>query len=257
MLSVKCCTRCHLQFECLIAGASVWYLFSLVSTCVSVGLATTNTEHYRTDLHLHRLPCQYPAVQAVHTNHVREHIMLPNTRKLIILISALTSLVLIRKILSREKSSDVDYPGYKNCYKKHKIGFLKTHKCASSSVQNILFRFGLKNHLTFALPSAGNYLGRYVKYSKAMLANTVWDKVGLDYDIFALHTIWNKAEVERTLGPGAVYITILRDPVELFESLWVYAGLQKYYNIDLESFALAEKEGKLAQRAYRSELQQG
>jgi len=179
--------------------------------------------------------------------------MLPNTRKLIIVISTLTSLVLIRKILSREKSVDVpDYPGYKDCYKKHKIGFLKTHKCASSSVQNILFRFGLKNHLTFALPSAGNYLGRYVKYSKAMLANTVWDKVGLEYDLFALHTIWNKAEVERTLGPGAVYITILRDPVELFESLWVYAGFQKYYDIDLESFALAEKDGKLAQRAYRN-----
>ena len=178
--------------------------------------------------------------------------MLPTTRKLIvILISTLTSLILIRKIISREKSVDVDYRGYKDCYKKHKIGFLKTHKCASSSVQNILFRFGLKNHLTFALPSAGNYLGRYVKYSKAMLANTVWDKVGLDYDMFALHTIWNKAEVERTLGPGAVYITILRDPVELFESLWVYAGFQKYYNLDLESFAPAEKEGKLAERAYK------
>ena len=55
-----------------------------------------------------------------------------------------------------------------------------------------------------------------------MMANTIWDKVGLEYDIFALHTIWNKAEVERTLGPGAVFITILRDPVQLFESLWVY-----------------------------------
>ena len=85
-----------------------------------------------------------------------------------------------------------------------------------------------------------------------MMANTIWDKVGLEYDIFALHTIWNKAEVERTLGPGAVFITILRDPVQLFESLWVYAGLGKYYGTDLESFALAKKEGKFSMRAYRS-----
>ena len=85
-----------------------------------------------------------------------------------------------------------------------------------------------------------------------MLANTVWDKVGLEYDIFALHSIWNVGEVRRTLGPGTTYITILRDPVELFESLWVYAGLGKYYNTDLETFALSKKEGKLAQRAYRS-----
>ena len=76
-------------------------------------------------------------------------------------------------------------------------------------------------------------------------------KVEIEHDFFALHSIWNGAEVRRTLGPGTTYITILRDPVELFESLWGYAGFQKYYNLDLESFALAEKEGKLAQRAYK------
>ena len=140
------------------------------------------------------------------------------------------------------------------CQKKTKIAFLKTHKCASSSVQNILMRFGLNNGLNFVLPSAGNYLGRYVKYSRAMIANTPWDKVGLDYDIFCLHTIWNHQEVEDTLGPGKVtYITIMRDPVELFESLWSYANLATYYNMDLESFALAPKTGLLANRAFRSD----
>lgn len=34
-----------------------------------------------------------------------------------------------------------------------KIVFLKTHKTASSTVQNILFRFGEKMNLNFALPS--------------------------------------------------------------------------------------------------------
>ena len=76
------------------------------------------------------------------------------------------------------------------------VGFLKTHKCASSSVQNILMRFALKNQLNLVLPSAGNYLGRYVPYSKVMVANTPWDRVGVNYDIFCLHTIWNHQEVE-------------------------------------------------------------
>ena len=49
---------------------------------------------------------------------------------------------------------------FRTCQKKTNIGFLKTHKCASSSVQNILMRFGLKNELNFVLPSAGNYVGR-------------------------------------------------------------------------------------------------
>ena len=37
-----------------------------------------------------------------------------------------------------------------------KITFLKTHKTASSTLQNVLLRFGEKRNLTFALPKNGN-----------------------------------------------------------------------------------------------------
>ena len=180
--------------------------------------------------------------------------MTPVTRKLLTVITTVISILLLYRIVRgpRQNEENQDYAGYKDCNKKQKIAFLKTHKCASSSVQNILMRFGLNNHLNFVLPSAGNYLGRYVPYAKVMVANTPWDRVGLDYDIFCLHTIWNHQEVEDSLGPGATYITIMRDPVELFESLWSYAGLQSYYGVDLETFALSPKTGKLSMRAYRS-----
>ena len=117
-------------------------------------------------------------------------------------------------------------------------------------MQSILFRFGLANSLNFVLSDSGNYIGKHEKFSRALLADTDWEYAGLDYHVFALHTIWDQAEVERTLGPGAVYITILRDPLEQFESLWGYSELGNYYNTDLQSFALAEKKGKLASRAY-------
>ena len=52
------------------------------------------------------------------------------------------------------------FKGYKDCNKVRNIAFLKTHKCASSTVQNILMRFGVNNDLNFVLPSRGNYLGR-------------------------------------------------------------------------------------------------
>ena len=63
----------------------------------------------------------------------------------------------------QDENNEVDqtFSGYRSCEKKTNIAFLKTHKCASSSVQNILMRFGLKNQLNFALPSAGNYVGRW------------------------------------------------------------------------------------------------
>ena len=40
-----------------------------------------------------------------------------------------------------------------------KIGFMKTHKTASSTVQNILLRYGMNAGLNFVLPGAGSHLG--------------------------------------------------------------------------------------------------
>lgn len=60
------------------------------------------------------------------------------------------------------------------------------------------------------------------------------------------------SQVASTLQPGARYVTIVRDPVDLFESLWSYSSMSAYYHMDLEAFALAPKTGHLATRAYRN-----
>jgi hypothetical protein len=90
-----------------------------------------------------------------------------------------------------------------------------------------------------------------MSYRRAMLADTEWEAAHLAYNIFALHTIWDRQEVAATLQPGATFVTILRDPVDLFESLWSYARMDNYYHTDLETFALSPKVGQLATRAYR------
>ena len=41
------------------------------------------------------------------------------------------------------------------CPEKTKIVYIKTHKCASSSLQNIFLRFGEKRNLSFVLPKGG------------------------------------------------------------------------------------------------------
>ncbi|CAB3385405.1 Hypothetical predicted protein [Cloeon dipterum] len=46
-----------------------------------------------------------------------------------------------------------------NCVPSDHIFFLKTHKCASSTVQNILMRRGFEKGLNFVLPEKGNYMG--------------------------------------------------------------------------------------------------
>jgi len=178
-------------------------------------------------------------------------------KRLITVISSIAATLILLWMMSSSEPSqsgdNIHFPGYKNCMKKQKVAFLKTHKCASSSLQNILMRFGLKNSLNFVLPSSGNYLGRYIKYSRStMISNTPWERAGLDYQIFCLHTIWNYKEVSQTLGEDTTYITIIRDPVELFESLWVYAGMEHYYHTDLETFALSPKTGIFSNRAFKN-----
>ena len=79
------------------------------------------------------------------------------------------------------------------------IGFLKTHKCASSSVQNILMRYGVSHNLNFVLPSSGNVLKweedeknriSHV-YNREMIRGTEWEQRGINYNILCLHTGWS------------------------------------------------------------------
>jgi hypothetical protein len=127
------------------------------------------------------------------------------------------------------------------CLPKKKIAFLKTHKCASSTVQNILFRYGEEHNLKFVLPITGNYLGRSQHFNKRMVQNSPWHRLG--YDIFALHTMWNTAEVKAILGASPdvdlVVISIVRDPVDLFESLYSFAQWDRLFRMDIAKFAKA------------------
>jgi len=48
---------------------------------------------------------------------------------------------------------------------------------------------------------------------------------------------WNQ-EAVLALVPGAYVITTLRDPLELFESVYTYFRLQRVFGLTLENFAL-------------------
>ncbi|CAL4228709.1 unnamed protein product, partial [Meganyctiphanes norvegica] len=82
-----------------------------------------------------------------------------------------------------------------NCEPKHNIAFLKSHKCASSAIQNILFRYGFTHKLHFALPSIGNYFVEgTVPFHADMVRKTPWHRLG--QNIFAVHTSkWNHQQV--------------------------------------------------------------
>ncbi|NXG50798.1 G3ST2 sulfotransferase, partial [Psilopogon haemacephalus] len=107
------------------------------------------------------------------------------------------------------------------CHAKTNVMFLKTHKTASSTVLNIMFRFAEKYNLTVALP-AGQLL--HLGYPKTFLAHFVeeFEAIGQNYNIMCNHLRFNPSEVKKVMPANTFYFSILRNPIPLLESSYVY-----------------------------------
>ena len=86
----------------------------------------------------------------------------------------------------------------------------------------------------------------------------------MNYSLLCLHTVFNGSEMEAVMGPRTSYVTMLRDPVEVFESQYSFYGFSEFYGLSLgriqttlemiviqfsaEDFASAPKTEKLLRR---------
>ncbi|TRY70382.1 hypothetical protein TCAL_08905 [Tigriopus californicus] len=113
---------------------------------------------------------------------------------------------------------------------------------------NIFLRYAYGHDLNVALPRVGNHVGRNRPFHRSVLWDTPWDAINMTYNFYCLHGIWNFDEVNLLMGPGTKYITILRDPIELFISMWDYVNFSKSYKVTLEEYALSNKTGLLKDR---------
>ena len=126
------------------------------------------------------------------------------------------------------------------CSPKTSISFAKTHKTGSSTLQNVFLRYGWEHNLTFVLPEKKSWMFSFKTLFNALDARTYpsWNKKN-EFDMFIFHSIWNYKEVKKLVPEGPV-VTILRDPVDLFESGYVYMGLSKVYKMDINQFAKSQ-----------------
>lgn len=107
------------------------------------------------------------------------------------------------------------------------VAFLKTHKTASSTMQNLLFRFAERNNLTVAMPVQA--CGHQFCYPRPFTTHLVHPHT-TPPNIITGHMRFNKAELQRLMPNDTIYITILREPSSMFESLF------SYYNQYCDSF---------------------
>ncbi|XP_067684336.1 galactose-3-O-sulfotransferase 2-like [Haliotis asinina] len=100
------------------------------------------------------------------------------------------------------------------------IAFLKVHKCASSTMLNIFYRFGYKRGLNFVLPIQGNYL--HMTHQKGLIS-VVPPPAMSGYDILCNHvTKFSKEQFSRYLPPDSKYIAIVREPFQRMYSAFHY-----------------------------------
>lgn len=91
---------------------------------------------------------------------------------------------------------------------------------------------------------------RYIPFHRSTLWGSPWAKANMSYNLFCLHTIWNYPEVKFVMGDlperRNTYFSILRDPVELFISLWDYVQFPVYYggHLSLEEYIMKKDKSK-------------
>ncbi|XP_077985197.1 galactosylceramide sulfotransferase-like [Glandiceps talaboti] len=113
------------------------------------------------------------------------------------------------------------------CKPKKNIAFSKLHKCGSSTVLNILLRYGDMNNLTFVLPPSGNYLGWPKPFDKRKAMKVPWN----EYNIFTHHSRFSYEGISAIMPPSTVYVTCLRQPVSLFQSSFTYFDFGNYVGL--------------------------
>ncbi|XP_062989300.1 galactose-3-O-sulfotransferase 2-like [Elgaria multicarinata webbii] len=108
------------------------------------------------------------------------------------------------------------------CKPKTHVFFLKVHKSASSTVMNILFRFGETHNLTFALPTNGASQLYYPNYFTTAMVEGFAPGKASHFHIMCHHMRFFQPEVARVMPKSTFYFAILRNPVDLMESSFTY-----------------------------------
>lgn len=107
----------------------------------------------------------------------------------------------------------------------HHVAFLKVHKTASSTAQNLFLRYGDARNLTFVLAHTKGESGwlNVISYNNSITTkNIVPPPPGCHFDILCCHVIYDRNAFEAVLPKDTVYIGIVREPVSRFQSAVKY-----------------------------------
>ncbi|CAG0899597.1 unnamed protein product [Darwinula stevensoni] len=120
-----------------------------------------------------------------------------------------------------------------HCLPETKIVFYKTHKTGSSTIQNIMLRYGRNRKLNFALPAIANQVFPDGEHPFDEVARPE----GKKSDIYCFHTIPYDEEIIRSvMKETPKWVTVIRQPKELFVSFYKYFDLENELQLSMSDF---------------------
>ncbi|PFX24941.1 Galactosylceramide sulfotransferase [Stylophora pistillata] len=124
----------------------------------------------------------------------------------------------------------------RSCKPESNILFLKTHKTGSSTITNMLNRYGDKNDLIITLP-VKSFLFQWPSLFRLSFVESTHGKPP---NILCNHARYNKVPMNWLFPKeNSRYITILRDPVMQFESIFNFFHMwYRFYGLQQASFKL-------------------
>jgi len=113
------------------------------------------------------------------------------------------------------------------------VAFLKVHKAASSTAQNIFMRFGWRRNSTFVLSPAKNPSGyaNIISLRESLTENNILPPPdGKHYDILCNHVFYTKKAFSHFMPNDTAFIAIIREPFELYKSILNYFRPRYIFN---------------------------
>ncbi|XP_032870584.1 galactose-3-O-sulfotransferase 2-like [Amblyraja radiata] len=142
------------------------------------------------------------------------------TGKLFLMLVVASCLTFIASLVYLSTVNGYRFSRKVPCTPRKHVAFMKTHKSASSTVLNLLYRYGDAKNLTFALPP-DNHLG-YPNLFRATFVKGFAKNPGKEYNIICNHMRFNLPEVKKVTGNDSFVFTILRNPDSVAESAFIY-----------------------------------
>ncbi|KAI0210989.1 Galactose-3-O-sulfotransferase 2 [Lamellibrachia satsuma] len=126
------------------------------------------------------------------------------------------------------------------CTERRNVFFLKIAKAGSTTVQQLLLRFGLVRDLSFML-FVNKWSYPSPTFSQFLLPEPN-RSTGFDgrYNILCEHTVFNEPEVKRLMPSDTFYVAIFRHPLTHIKSYINYVNMYKKLNISSSKHFLSE-----------------